>query len=156
MQLRKQKGCVYILWGERFNEVMATVFATQLRAHGWATHLIGLYGNQHPGRFGLVLLADLSLSQALADPEPVRCLVAPCPVSLLTDGEYDPRLEALVDQADASHALFVAEAEAGTPPLPSTSVWPKHVLAVEPDLNAILLATSAVLQGLQQYYQPPN
>ena len=102
--------CAYILWGDQFNEVMATLFASELRAAGWRTWFVGLHGAEHAGRYGVTLVADLSLGEALRAPERMVCLVAPCPQAMVSE-HLDPRLRDLVQKARTQQAVLITETE---------------------------------------------
>ena len=131
MDCHKNNGCAYVLWGEYFDDVLATVFASALRQAGWRTRLIGLQGVTHTGCYGNTLVADISLSTALRSTQPIVCIVAPCAPEQL-DTETDIRLVDLLQRADCEQAVFVAK-----PHLVGdrNRRWPPagHVISENPD-----------------------
>jgi hypothetical protein len=108
MFYHKHDGCAYVLWGEYYDDLLATVFASALRQGGWRTRLIGLRGATHTGCYGNTLVADVALGEALRNKESIICLVAPCaPEQLDTRG--DSRLAELLERAQRDGAAFVAK-----------------------------------------------
>lgn len=97
----------FILWGERFEEEVATIFATELRRIGICVKIVGLTGLQAAGIHGLVLTADFTLGQALPLANQAMCVVVPCSASVLQRSEDDPRVPQFFREAMANHAQFV-------------------------------------------------
>lgn len=98
---------VLILWGEKFDEDVATLFTTAARREGLCVKVVGVTGTQATGRNGLVIAADLTLGQAASLAKQAVCVVVPCHPSILQHLENDPRVPELIQQANANHALFV-------------------------------------------------
>lgn len=103
-------GCVLVLWGKRCQEVPTAVFVTTLRAAGVQVKLVGLSGQQTEGAYGLALLFDLTLSEALALAHTVTCVIIPCRASLVACFQNDPRLGQLL-QTVCSHGARVIVSE---------------------------------------------
>ncbi len=60
---------VFVLWGDRFEEVAATIFVAELRQAGLRVKVVSLTRRRVNGGHGLALLPDLTLEEAL----PVKC-----------------------------------------------------------------------------------
>lgn len=131
MFYHKHDGCAYVLWGEYFDDLVATLFAAALRQAGWRTHLVGLQGMTHMGRHGNTLVADISLGKALRSTELVVCVVAPCAPEQL-DTQRDSRLGEFLERANREQAVFIAKAHiAGE----RNRHWPSagYILTSNPD-----------------------
>lgn len=99
--------CAFILWGDKFDEQVATVFATELRRLGVCVKIVGLAGLQAAGAHGLVIAADLTLGHALPLVDKAICVVIPCNAATLRRSEDDPRLTELFKRALVHNAQFV-------------------------------------------------
>lgn len=97
----------FILWGDRFEEEVASIFATELRRMGIGVKVVGLTGLQASGIHGLVLNADLTLGQALPMANKAICVIIPCSASVLQRSEDDPRVPQFFKEAMANQAQFV-------------------------------------------------
>ena len=97
----------FILWGDRFDEEVTTIFATELRRLGICVKIVGLTGLQAAGIHGLVLSADLTLGQALPLANQAICVVVPCSASVLQRSEDDPRVQQFLREAMTNQAQFV-------------------------------------------------
>ncbi len=97
----------FILWGEKFDEEVAIIFATELRHLGVCVKIVGLAGLQATGAHGLVMTSDLTLGHALPLADQAICVVVPCSASTLRRGEDDPRITEFFQAALANHAQFV-------------------------------------------------
>ncbi|MBX3012423.1 MAG: hypothetical protein KF832_12990 [Caldilineaceae bacterium] len=104
---RRTAYYVFILWGDHFDEEIATIFTTELRRTGVGVKLVGLTGLQAAGLHGLVIAADFTLSQALAMADQAICVIAPCSATTLQRSEDDPRLIQFLQQALANHARLI-------------------------------------------------
>ena len=89
---------ILVLWGNRFDEVAATIFVTELRKGGLPVKLMGMYCGQARGAYGLALVPDISLDQAQDLLPQVRCLIIPAPLHSLQQYRNDPRLHAFLHQ----------------------------------------------------------
>ena len=108
MFYHKHDGCAYVLWGEYYDDLLATIFASALRQGGWRTRLVGLHGATHTGRHGNTLVADIALGEALRSNEAIVCVLAPCAPEQL-DTQRDGRLADLLVRADREGAVFIAK-----------------------------------------------
>jgi hypothetical protein len=96
-----------VLWGEKFDEDVATFFTTEARRVGLCAKVVGLTGAQAAGGNGLVITADLTLSQAMRLADKAICVVVPCSPAILQRIEDDPRVPKFFQQANSNHAMFV-------------------------------------------------
>lgn len=94
-KLSKVAPCVLVLWGEYFDEVAATMFIVTLRQAGVAVRVVGVHGLLAAGRNGLLLHADMSLSEIQPLIDQVTCLVLPCSRAAVKRLENDPRIHEL-------------------------------------------------------------
>lgn len=98
---------VFILWGDKFDEDVATIFTIEARRIGLCVKIVGITGVQAAGGNGLILTADLTLSQAMTHASNAICVVIPCSPATLQRIEDDPRLVEFFQEANTNHALFV-------------------------------------------------
>ena len=94
----------FILWGDNFEERVATVFATEFRQLGICVKIVGLTGLQASGLNGLSLTSDLTLGEALPLAGKAICVIIPCSAVRLHQSEDDPRLPQFLQQALANDA----------------------------------------------------
>ena len=93
---KKVHPSILVMWGDKFQEWIATNVVIQLRRKGIRVKIIGLQGRTARGVNGLTIEADLPLGQAqdvmgglIGD---VTHIVFPCNTDELKRLEYDPRL----------------------------------------------------------------
>lgn len=115
----QQKGMIFVLWTAGLHEMTATIFVTELRRVGLPVKVVGLRRRAERGAFGLGLLPDLSLEQAVIHLPQVRCLILPGPVERLAVLSQHPRLSELLNTVSAQ-GIFVSDAgeEDGQPNVP--------------------------------------
>ena len=142
MTHKKQEGCIYVLWHTHYNEVMAAIFLVSLRNAGLCARLVGLHGDRHPGRYGVTLVADISLGEALQSREQILGIIAPCAPGIFDHSELDPRVAEFLAQAQRQQAVFVAEEDDTGPHSP----WPANTLAVSPQIVSVLAAAQALVE----------
>lgn len=94
-KVAKAGPCVLVLWGEYFDEVAATLFIATLRQAGLTVRVVGVHGLLAAGRNGLLLQADIPLSEVKPLLERVTCLVLPCSRAAVKRLENDPRAHEL-------------------------------------------------------------
>jgi hypothetical protein len=99
----------FILWGDRFEEQVATIFATELRRAGVCVKLVGLAGFKATGVHGLVICCDLTLSDALQLAHQAICVVLPCSLTTIKRIENDPRIREFFKQAGENQAQFIVQ-----------------------------------------------
>lgn len=105
--LSKTTSLTLLLWSDGFDEVAASVFAIELRKIGLRVELVGVGRVQASGRHGLVLGADITLSEALELAGRAICVIIPCSAAELRHVDNDPRIARLLAQAGENQALFV-------------------------------------------------
>lgn len=98
---------VFVLWGDKFEEAEATIFATELRRAGLCVKLIGLAGRRATGVHGMVLLSDLTLGEAMPLASQAICIILPCSAAIAARIEDDPRILGFFEQANHNAAYFV-------------------------------------------------
>jgi len=135
---------VFILWGEQFEEVVATIFATELRRAGLAVKLVGVTGPRAAGYHGIILAADVTLGDALGLAATTSAIIIPCHTSILQRVEDDPRLRDFFQQAVAHEArLIVSRAEVITrSSLQHLAIAPEQVLFYPAAIDLVAFAQS--------------
>lgn len=101
-----QSRSIYILWGRQLDAVAATIFATELRRVGLSTRLVGMQARPARSQFGVVLIPDLALDDALAAVDPIACLIVPGQWKDVEALLYDPRLLELINRVHRQDGLF--------------------------------------------------
>lgn len=99
----------FILWGDRFEEEVTTIFATELRRAGVSVKIVGLAGLKAPGVHGLVLSCDITLWDALPLAHQAVCIILPCSVATIKRIENDPRVHEFFKLALQNQAQFVIQ-----------------------------------------------
>ncbi len=99
----------FILWGDKFEEEVTTVFATELRRAGLSVKLVGVAGPKAAGAHGLVISCDLTLSDALLLAQQAICLVLPCSVTAIKRIENDPRVHQLFQLIGQNQGQFIVQ-----------------------------------------------
>jgi putative intracellular protease/amidase len=105
--MSKSYDYVFVLWGDEFDEVSATVFVTTLREAGLRVKIVGLSSQRMGGVHGLALIPDLTLDQALPLARKAICLIIPCASHGIRRLKNDPRLRKFCDRAYANKAKFI-------------------------------------------------
>lgn len=101
---------ILVLWGHSFDEIAASIFVCELRRLGKRVKLVGLKHQHIAGQYGLTLVPDLSLGQALQAGTQTHCIIVPAPLAALRQFSYDPRLAELLQLAMANQVLFLTAA----------------------------------------------
>ncbi len=107
---------IFVLWGEQFEEAIASLFVTRLREAGLRVKVVGLTPPHIRGAHGLALVPDLTLDQALALAEQVVCLIIPHPGQGLGWFKNDPRIALLFERTATNQAKVIIGAASGLPP----------------------------------------
>ncbi len=102
---------IFVLWGTYCYENVATTFVAEMRSAGLLLKVVGLGGRPLCGLYGLALVPDLTLGQALPLARQARCIVIPCDAQTFRRFHNDPRLKAFLTDAEANHAHFVLQDE---------------------------------------------
>ncbi len=103
----KSRDYVFVLWGDRFDETVATIFVTELREAGLLVKVVGLTSRHISGAHGLTLLPDLTLDQALPLADQAVCLIIPATSQWGKRLNNDPRVHKFIKQASSSQTKFV-------------------------------------------------
>jgi len=98
---------VFVLWGDQFEEAAVTIFVSELREVGLRVKVVGLTSRRINGMYGLALIPDLTLDQALRLANRIICLIIPYTSPGLTRLKNDPRLRELCRRAYFNNAKFV-------------------------------------------------
>lgn len=98
---------IFVLWGDRFDEVTATIFVSELRDAGLLVKVVGLTVHQTEGERGLAIVPDLTLDQALPLASKTACVVIPTTSRWEDRFDNDPRFSEFCTQAMRSQARFV-------------------------------------------------
>lgn len=97
----------FVLWADRFDETLAALFVAELRKAGLRVKLVSLAGQPSSGAYGLTLVPDLTLEQALPMAPQASCVVIPCGDAGLKRLKNDPRLQAFLVQTHEAGATFI-------------------------------------------------
>jgi len=89
---------VVVLWGDKCDEVAATIFVSELRQVGLRVKVVGLTRQQTSGACGLALVPDLTLEQVMPLVPQIICLVIPCSLHVAWLFRNDPRLRDFFEQ----------------------------------------------------------
>ncbi len=101
------KDYIFVLWGDGFDEAVATIFVTELREAGLLVRVVGLTPRKISGARGLALVPDLTLDQALPLASQAICLIVPSTSRWSERYNSDPRLHEFFRQANSNQAKFV-------------------------------------------------
>lgn len=102
-----QDKIAFILWADRFDETLAALFVAELRKARLRVKLVSLAGQPSSGAYGLTLVPDLTLEQALPMAQQASCVVIPCGDAGLKRLKNDPRLQEFLVQTHNAGATFV-------------------------------------------------
>jgi len=105
--MSKLQKYVFVLWGDGFDETTATIFVTELRKAGLRVKVVGLTRQQTSGAYGLALVPDYTLEEALPLTAQTRCLIIPCPLRIARRLKNDPRLGHFICQIQSHRTRFV-------------------------------------------------
>lgn len=97
----------FVLWGESFREIPATIFVGELRRAGIRVKVVGLNAQRTTGLYGLKLIPDISLDQALHLAERAICVIIPSDLEQLQQFDYDPRITDLLHRARINNARII-------------------------------------------------
>jgi len=99
---------IFVLWGSGFDEATATIFITELRRAGLHVKLVGLTQRRSNGAYGLALVPDLTLEQALPLAGRTTCMIIPYTSTGNKRLRNDPRLSEFFERAHTNQAKFVS------------------------------------------------
>lgn len=97
----------FVLWGNQFEAVPATIFVTSLRKAGLCVKIVSLNASQCKGAYGLALQPDLTLGKALSLANRSSCIIIPYSSPDITQLINDPRLPEFLSKAKDNGAKFV-------------------------------------------------
>jgi len=109
--------CAFVLWGEQCDEAATARFVTSLRAAGVRVWVVGISGKRNSGTYGLRLLTDLALDQALPLAQQAAVVIMPCARDRWLTFRNDPRLLAFLAECVAHQAMILLAPPAGGHPL---------------------------------------
>ncbi len=101
------KQYVLVLWGDGFDEAVATILITELRELGLLVKVVGLAPGQINGARGLALVSDYTLDQALALAPHIISIIIPAVSRWGENFKNDPRLPRLLEQTLQNKATLV-------------------------------------------------
>ncbi len=104
-----QDKIAFVLWADRFDETLAALFVAELRKAGLRVKLVSLAGQPSSGAYGLTLVPDLTLEQALPMAQQASCVVIPCGDAGLKRLKNDPRIQQFLVQTHNAGAAFVID-----------------------------------------------
>lgn len=96
-----------VLWAHHFDELLATIFVTELRRAGKPVKLVGLSSGPTTGAYGLGLVPDLTFGQALPLAHFVNNVIIPCGEAGLYQFDHEPRFRDFFQCIQNNNALFV-------------------------------------------------
>ena len=129
------KGYIFVLWGDQFEAVSATVFVTELREIGLRVKLVSFNRTRITGTHGLTLHPDLTLEQILPLANKAISIIIPCGSLGTKQLENDPRLASFFRQAHESGAQFVIGQQLNRSYLVDINLLPpeKNNITIYPD-----------------------
>lgn len=114
-QVPRSDNYIFVLWAENFEEAPATIFVTELRKAGLRVKVVSLTHQQTSGVYGLALVPDLTLEQAMPFITQICCLIIPCSLRLAQNLKKDPRLHDFFEQLRSNQTRFVTGQLTGAP-----------------------------------------
>jgi hypothetical protein len=99
---------VFVLWGERCDELVACTFVTVLRRAAVRVKLVGVTGRRNRGAYGLTLTPDLSLREALPLASHAAAVVIPCEGGQIQPFLDELRMNTFLERMSANQAWLVA------------------------------------------------
>lgn len=103
--MSKSEQGSFVLWGRGFEEMMAVVFITILRRANRCVKLVGLTQRPTGCAYGLTLIPDISLDEALLLAANAIWVIVPYQSGRLGQIQVDPRLPDFFRAA--GHARFI-------------------------------------------------
>lgn len=122
----RQDSYAFVLWGESFREIPATIFVSELRRAGIRVKVVGLNAQRTTGQYGLKLTPDITLDQALQLAKRAICVIIPSDLEQLQQFDYDPRITELLHQAQMNDARIIIGR------IPTTSEVQSQISAIPP------------------------
>ncbi|MEZ4863999.1 MAG: hypothetical protein R3C14_21955 [Caldilineaceae bacterium] len=152
----KKKNYIFVLWGEYFDEVAATIFASALRRASLCVKIVGVHGPEAAGCHGVTLQSDISLGEALTFVNQALCLVLPCSTAAVKRMELDPRIHYFFSQARKNRAKFVVyDSSIIQQSLLSSLTIPPYEIATYCETENLLVFAHGVADALVHIEQAP-
>lgn len=139
---------VFVLWADRFEEVAAAIFAAEFRQAGLRVKVVGLSQQRTSGSYGLILIPDLTLEQALAWAAKACCVVIPCPFGQAGQLKIEPRLHHFFYQAQVNKAKFVIGPDDLAPDRPDLFTLTMEDIIVYPQREHLVLFARELASSL--------
>lgn len=98
---------IFVLWGEGFDAAAASIFVTLFRQQRLATKIVAVQGNRLLGAYGIGLMPDLTLGEAIDFDAKARMYILPCSASRLARVENDPRIYTFFQSKSTSVTAFI-------------------------------------------------
>lgn len=106
---RTVRNCIYVLWGDGFDELTAVIAITLLRQAGHHVKLVGLRRQPIAGAYGVMLVPEIGLDEALSKAATFCGLVVPCAEAGWQRLQLEPRVgQLLAAYAPSSLPLLVS------------------------------------------------
>lgn len=102
-----QDKIVFVLWADRFDETLAALFVAEMRKAGLRVKIVSLAVQPSSGAYGVALVPDLTLEQALPLARYASAVIIPCGTSGLSRLQNDPRMIEFLVQVAQSGAAFI-------------------------------------------------
>ncbi len=99
---------VFVLWGEGCDEALAVAWVSRLRAEGRRVYLVGVSGRRNRGSYGVAVMPDIGLDEALGLADQAVLVIVPCGEDALEALRRDPRYEQFLALAEKSGARLLA------------------------------------------------
>lgn len=100
---------VFVLWGQNFDSVAATISITTFRRAGIKTKIVGIHGPSAAGQHGLMLRSDMLLSKALTLTHNTACILLPCDLGAARRLPDDPRFMQFLAAAASGGAQLIVQ-----------------------------------------------
>jgi hypothetical protein len=98
----------FVLWGEGCDEALAVAWVSRLRSEGRRVYLVGGNSRRVRGKYGVRLVCDTSLDQAMALVGQTVLVILPCDGDAVQAFRRDPRFEELLVQVGKGSVHFLA------------------------------------------------
>ena len=149
--MSKSKDYIFVLWSDGFDEMVATIFVTELREAGLLVQIVGLIPRQISGAHGLGLIPDLTLDQALPLASSAICVIIPSSSRWKPHFDNDPRIYQLLEQAHQNRAIFVTgiRKEMNDTLLDISSAISENTI-IYPDAENLVIFARKMVQLLQE------
>ena len=147
--MKHTKSYIFVLWGQDFDEIAASIFVGELRRLGYLVKIVALNMQQTAGEHGVTLAPDLTLDRALTMAKRTCCVILPCALSVIHQFSYDPRLAEFFRFANGAQATFVIRADPTLYPPAGNTLFPVSASILEyPEVEDLIPFVRVVLDSL--------